>query len=554
LDDRAGRARRAARNFYSASRPAPGPDAGQAPPSYTPRNDRPTGRSPVPRLPWLAAALLAALPVALPAQELAKSPILLYVHVPADAKLAVNGVPVSQTGPVRRLITPPLVKGEKGVYTLTLAYTKDGKPVSVEREVTVTGGQDGRVDLTHEEPDDKPQAEPRKDEPKTVPVAPKKDQPKVVPKTDTPPPPPKSDTRPKKDVKLDVPFIETPQAVVEKMLEVAGVKEGDVVYDLGSGDGRIVITAVQKYKARRGVGVELAAARVRVAKDNAEKAGVADKVEIRQGDVLKLKDLSEANVVTLYLLPEVNEKLKPILRKTLKPGARVVSHDFDMGEDWKPEKEVTVKDKDGRDHVVYLWTIKAAKKSAPNDGNIPPIPLKTVPPPKAEPKKDDAPKKDVPAAIRVPYVPTPQSVVDEMLKFAGVKEGDVVYDLGCGDGRIVVTAVKDFKAKKGFGLDIDPQRIQESKQAAKEAKVEDKVEFRQGDVLKLKDVSEATVVTLYLFPEVNEALAPMLKKTLKPGSRIVSHDFLMGDWKPDQQKTVKDAGGMPHDLFLWTIK
>jgi cyclopropane fatty-acyl-phospholipid synthase-like methyltransferase len=141
-----------------------------------------------------------------------------------------------------------------------------------------------------------------------------------------------------------------------------------------------------------------------------------------------------------------------------------------------------------------------------------------------------------------------------MLKFAGVKEGDVVYDLGCGDGRIVVTAVKDFKAKKGLGLDIDPQRIKESKQAAKEAKVEDRVEFRQGDVLKLKDVSEATVVTLYLFPELNEALAPMLKKTLKPGSRIVSHDFLMGDWKPDRQITVKDAGGTPHDLFLWTIK
>lgn len=155
--------------------------------------------------------------------------------------------------------------------------------------------------------------------------------------------------------------------------------------------------------------------------------------------------------------------------------------------------------------------------------------------------------------IRVPYVPTPETVVEEMLKLAGVQDGDVVYDLGCGDGRIVIAAVKDFKAKKGVGVDIDPQRVKESKQNAKTAKVEGKVEFREGDVLKITDVSEATVVTLYLFPEVNEKLAPMLKKTLKPGSRIVSHDFLMGDWKPDKKVTVKDQGGTAHDLYLWTI-
>jgi cyclopropane fatty-acyl-phospholipid synthase-like methyltransferase len=319
------------------------------------------------------------------------------------------------------------------------------------------------------------------------------------------------------------------------MLEVAGVKGGDTVYDLGSGDGRIVIEAVKKYMAKRGIGIEKAPERVRLARANAGKAGVADKVEIREGDVLELKDLSDASVVTLQLLPDVNERLRPVLRKSLKPGARVVSYDFDMGEEWKPEKEVVVKDLGGREHTIYLWTIKEGRK--------------------VEPKKDGPPTAGADDTIRVPYVPTPETVVNEMLKLAGVNAGDVVYDLGCGDGRIVIAAVKDFKAKKGVGVDIDPQRVKESKQNAKAAKVEDKVTFREGDVLKIADVSEATVVTLYLFPEVNERLAPMLRKTLKPGARIVSHDFLMGeyDWKPDKQVTVTVAGGEKHDLYLWTI-
>jgi len=486
------------------------------------------------RLPWLAAVLVAALPVALPAQTPGKSPVLLYVTVPADAKLAVNGVPVRQTGPERRLISPPIPVGEKGIYTLTLNYARDGKPVTVEREIVVTGGETKRVDLTKEEPKtDESRVEP-KVEPKTVLI-----QPKAEPKQETPPAPPKA------DVKLDAPYVPTPAEMVDKMLEVAGVKEADTVYDLGSGDGRIVIEAVKKYKAKRGVGIEKAPERVQLAKGNAASAGVGERVEIRQGDVLKLKDLSDASVVTLQLLPDVNEKLRPVLRKTLKPGSRVVSYDFDMGEEWKPEKEVTVKDKGGREHTIYLWTIKEGQKEKKD--NLPPIPIKKVP--KAEPKKEEP-------TIRVPYVPTPETVVEEMLKLGGVKEGDVVYDLGCGDGRIVVAAVKDFKAKKGVGVDIDPQRVKESKQNAKAAKVEDRVEFRQEDVLKIADVSEATVVTLYLFPEVNEKLAPVLKKTLKPGSRVVSHDFLMGeyDWKPDKKITVKDAGGDAHELFLWTIK
>src|SRR5262249_37058493 len=133
------------------------------------------------------------------------------------------------------------------------------------------------------------------------------------------------------------------------------------------------------------------------------------------------------------------------------------------------------------------------------------------------------------------YVPTPQVVVEAMLKLAEVGEKDIVYDLGCGDGRIVTTAVAKFKAKRGVGVDIDPERIVDSKATAKRDKVEDKVEFRQEDVLKLKDLGDASVVMLYLGDDVNLRLRPILQKTLKPGSRVVSHRFTMGDWKP--QKT-----------------
>src|SRR5438445_6007089 len=127
--------------------------------------------------------------------------------------------------------------------------------------------------------------------------------------------------------------------------------------------------------------------------------------------------------------------------------------------------------------------------------------------------------------LDVPYVPRPQPVVEAMLKLADVKAGDVVYDLGCGDGRIVVTAVKQFGAKRGLGIDLDPDRVAQSNENAKKAGVADKVEFKQGDVLKLDSVADATVVALYLSPSVNRQLEPMLRKTLKPGSRVVSHDF-----------------------------
>lgn len=149
---------------------------------------------------------------------------------------------------------------------------------------------------------------------------------------------------------LDVPYVPTKQEVVEEMLRVAGVKAGDVVYDLGCGDGRIVITAAQKFGAT-GVGVDLNPQRIKEANANAKAAGVTDKVRFIEGDLFDF-DFSEANVVTMYLLPSVNLKLRPKLQSELKPGSRIVSHDFDMG-DWEAEKVVEV----GND-TVYLWTIQ----------------------------------------------------------------------------------------------------------------------------------------------------------------------------------------------------
>src|SRR5262249_35807087 len=156
-----------------------------------------------------------------------------------------------------------------------------------------------------------------------------------------------------------------------------------------------------------------------------------------------------------------------------------------------------------------------------------------------------------PDKIVIEYVPTPQEVVEAMLKLAEVGKEDVVYDLGCGDGRIVVTAVEKFGAKRGVGIDLDPQRIRESNANAREHKVEDKVEFRQGDVLDIKDLSAASVVTLYMSDSLNERLRPILQKTLKPGSRVISHRFLMGDWKPLQTITITDREGEKYDIQLW---
>jgi predicted O-methyltransferase YrrM len=147
----------------------------------------------------------------------------------------------------------------------------------------------------------------------------------------------------------DVVYVPTPPEVVEGMLELAKVTGDDVLYDLGSGDGRIPIAAAQKY-GTRGVGIDINPQRIQEANENAKEAGVTDKVQFRQQDLFQA-DFSEATVVTLYLLPELNVKLRPRLLQELKPGTRIVSHAFDMGE-WKPERTEQI---GGR--TIYLWVV-----------------------------------------------------------------------------------------------------------------------------------------------------------------------------------------------------
>lgn len=154
----------------------------------------------------------------------------------------------------------------------------------------------------------------------------------------------------------------------------------------------------------------------------------------------------------------------------------------------------------------------------------------------------------------VPYVPTSEAAVQAMLKLASVKNTDVVYDLGCGDGRIVIAAARDFGAR-GVGIDIDPERIREANTNARIAGVENRVRFEEKDLF-TADIHDATVVTLFLLSSVNRRLRPKLLRELKPGTRVVSNTFDMGDWKPDEQTTVE---GTPEDslfsrkLYLWII-
>jgi precorrin-6B methylase 2 len=156
----------------------------------------------------------------------------------------------------------------------------------------------------------------------------------------------------------------------------------------------------------------------------------------------------------------------------------------------------------------------------------------------------------------VPYVPTTEEAVRAMLKLAEVKKADIVYDLGCGDGRIVIAAAKTYGAR-GVGIDIDPDRIQEARENAKKAGVENLVRFEENDLFQA-NFRQATVVTLFLLPSINLKLRPKLLEDLKPGTRVVSNTFDMGTWRPEKEQSLPGAdddeiGSLSHKFFLWKI-
>ena len=163
--------------------------------------------------------------------------------------------------------------------------------------------------------------------------------------------------------------------------------------------------------------------------------------------------------------------------------------------------------------------------------------------------KDSADGKD---RAEVRYVPTPADIVDEMIKLAKIAKDDVVFEPGCGDGRVVVAAVK-AGAKKAVGIDLEKDRVKDAKATVKAAGLVDKIDIREGDALDVKDYADATVVMLYMGEEFNVLIRPTLLRDLKVGARIVSHRFRMKDWKPDDTKKVVGQDGMDYEVHIWKV-
>jgi len=326
---------------------------------------------------WLAGlACLATL--ALTSAALAQgTPAYLKLSVPAAAIVEIEGVKTTQTGEVRRFVSPPLAAGKNYTYTVKVTWKDaDGKPQSKEETVKVVPGETVVVDLrpvgaAKEEPKPVAKEEPKpaaKEEPKP---AAKEDDKKPAAKEDDKKPAAKEDDKkpaakeePADEKKTpDVIYVPTPYAVVKRMLELAKVTDKDVVYDLGCGDARIVVTAAKDFGVKKAIGFDIDPERIKDSNENVKKNNVGDKVTIVKKDIFT-QDLSEANVVTLYLLPTLNVKLIPQLEK-LKPGSRIVSHDFDMeGVTPDVKEEIEAADDNGnkRTHTIYLWTVPLKKE------------------------------------------------------------------------------------------------------------------------------------------------------------------------------------------------
>jgi uncharacterized protein (TIGR03000 family) len=270
----------------------------------------------------VAAVITAAPAVRLAAQEKKdekkKVKSKLKIKVPLDdAKLYIEGKETKPSGEVREFETPEIEAGKLYEYAFMVKwepnnYTKMTRTKTVEFK----GGDDINVDLT------------------------------------------KADD--KNPDKAEIRWVPTPDDIVAKMMELGSVKEGDVAYEPGPGDGRVLIAAVKK-GAKKAVGIELDPKKVAEARDKVKAAGLAEKITIIEGDALKDRDYSEATIVFLYMGDEFDLLLRPILEKQLKPGTRIVSHRFKMG-DWEPDKTIKVMGEDGDEYVLHLWTVKEKKK------------------------------------------------------------------------------------------------------------------------------------------------------------------------------------------------
>ena len=322
----------------------------------------------------------------------------------------------------------------------------------------------------------------------------------------------------------DIPYAPTPMIVVERMLEAARPKRREVLYDLGSGDGRIVIKAALTYGVKA-EGFELDPKLVEQSRKAAREAGLESKVSFARRDILTL-DLQDTEIITMSLSRELNRKLLPELEK-LKPGARIVSHDHGLG-DYLPEKLIRFAPEveGGREHLIYVYT----------------TPLKTG---------TGATAVDRPGTAGINFVPTPEIVAEEMLVMAHVMPHETVYDLGSGDGRILIAAARKYGAK-AVGYEINPKLVAQSRQRIKALGLGKNIEVREGNLFEA-DLSQADVVTLYLSPTMNAKLLPQFDR-MKPGSRIVSHDFDIPGIRQQTVVKVTPGGAYKRErtIYLWT--
>ena len=240
------------------------------------------------------------------------------VSVPQDdAELTIEGKVTKPTGTVREFETPNIEAGRLYEYTFSTVWRPNNyTTITRTKSTEFKGGDDIVVDLTMPDP--------------------------------------------KAPDKAVVRWVPTPDDIVDKMMELGNVKKGDIAYEPGSGDGRMLIAAVKK-GADKGVGIELDAKKAAEATENVKKAGLSEKIKIIEGDALKDRDYSEATVVLLYMGNEFNNLLRPILEKQLKPGSRIISHRFVLG-DWAPDKSITVTGLDGDEYKLHVWTVKEKKK------------------------------------------------------------------------------------------------------------------------------------------------------------------------------------------------